>query len=66
LRKLKKYPRVVEGNIRLAIYYMALNEKEKAKKHFEEFEESKVSIQHFAFWIQRDYEGLCKEFKEHQ
>lgn len=64
LMKLKKYPRVVEGNIRLAVYYMVLNEKEKAQKHFEAFEEAKIPIRHFAFWIQRDYEGLCKEFKK--
>lgn len=64
LAKLKKYPRVVEGNIRLAVYYMVLNEKEKAKKHFEAFEDAKIPIHHFAFWIQRDYEGLCKEFSQ--
>ncbi len=64
LAKLKKYPRVVEGNIRLAVYYMVLNEKEKAKKHFEAFEKAKIPIHHFAFWIQRDYEGLCKEFSQ--
>lgn len=62
LMKLKKYPRVVEGNIRLAVYYMVLNEKVKAKKHFKAFEEAKIPIHHFAFWIQKDYEGLCKEF----
>lgn len=64
LAELKKYPRVVEGNIRLAVYYMVLNEKEKAKKHFESFEEAKISIHHLAFWIQRDYERLCKEFSQ--
>jgi hypothetical protein len=64
LMKLKKYPRVVEGNIRLAVYYMVLNEKAKAKKHFEAFEDAKIPIHHFAFWIQRDYEGLCKEFSQ--
>lgn len=63
LMTLKKYPRVVEGNIRLAVYYMILNDKTKAKTHFEAFEEAKIPIQHFAFWIQRDYEGLCKEFR---
>lgn len=64
LMKLKKYPRVVEGNIRLAVYYMVLNEKAEAKKHFEAFEEAKIPIHHFAFWIQRDYEELCKEFDQ--
>lgn len=62
LIKLKKYPRVAEGNIRLAVYYMVLNERAKARKHFEAFEEAKVPIHHFAFWIQRGYEGLCEEF----
>jgi len=61
LMKLKKYPRVVEGNIRLAVYYMILNEKVKAKKHFKAFEEAKIPIHHFAFGIQKDYEGLGKE-----
>lgn len=64
LMKLKKYPRVVEGNIRLAVYYMVLNEKAEAKKHFEAFEEAKIPIHHFAFWIQRDYEELCKKFDQ--
>jgi len=62
LMQLKKYPRVVEGNIRLAIYYMVLNDKTRAKKYFKAFEKAKIPIHHFAFWIQRDYEGLCKEF----
>lgn len=66
LMKLKKYPRVVEGNIRLAVYYMVLNDKTKAKNHFEAFEQAKIPIHHFAFWIQRDYEGLCKEFRTAQ
>jgi tetratricopeptide (TPR) repeat protein len=64
LMKLKKYPRVVEGNIRLAVYYMVLNEKTKAKKHFEAFENAKIPIHHFAFWIQKYYEGLRKEFSQ--
>ncbi|MCF8019102.1 MAG: tetratricopeptide repeat protein [Vallitaleaceae bacterium] len=55
LKKLKKYPSVVEGNIRLAIYYMALNEVDKARKHFEE---SKIPVQHFAFWIQNGYDNI--------
>jgi len=54
---------VVEGNIRLAVYYMVLNDKTKAKNHFEAFEQAMIPIHHFAFWIQRDYEGLCKEFR---
>jgi tetratricopeptide (TPR) repeat protein len=64
LMKLKKYPRVAEGNIRLAVCYMLLNEKAKAKKHFEAFEEAKISIHHFASWIQKDYEWLCKKFDQ--
>ncbi len=63
LMKLKQYPRVVEGNIRLACYYMVLQENEKAQKHFEYFEEAKIPIHHFAIWIQRYYVELCKEFK---
>lgn len=63
LGKLKKYPRVAEGNIRLAIYYMVLNEKQKARKYFEAFKESKIPIHQFDFWIQKYYEGLCREFK---
>lgn len=63
LRKLKQYPSVVEGNIRLACYYMVLQENEKAQKHFEYFEEAKIPIHHFAIWIQRYYVELSKEFK---
>lgn len=66
LMKLKKYPRIAEGNIRLAVYYMFLNEEEKAKKHLEAFEEAKISIHHFALWIQKDYERLCQKFKHNK
>jgi len=62
LAKLKKYPKVIEGDIRLAKYYMVLNEKEKAKKHFEAFEEAKMPINHFTVWIQDYYKELCQEF----
>lgn len=64
LSKLKKYPRVVEGNIRLAFYYMALGEKEKAKEHFDDFEDAKIQINHFAIWVQRYYEILRREFRK--
>lgn len=63
LMKLKKYPRVVEGNIRLAKYYSVLHENEKAQEHFEYFEKAKIPIHHFAFWIQNYYEELRREYK---
>lgn len=62
LDRLNKYPRVAEGYIRLAVYYMVLNKRELAKKYFEAFEETNVPIHDFAYWIQNDYEGLRKEF----
>lgn len=65
LRKLNKYPRVAEGYIRLAIYYMVLNNREMAKKHFEAFEETNVPIHDFAHWVQNDYKGLRTEFSSH-
>ena len=61
--KLKKYPRVAEMNIRLATYYMILNDNQKAQEYFEAFEEAQVPIHHFAFWIQRNYGFLCSQFK---
>jgi tetratricopeptide (TPR) repeat protein len=63
LTHLKKYSRVVEGDIRLAMYYLVLNEREKAQKHFKAYEEAQFPINHFAPWIQRYYEMLCQEFK---
>lgn len=62
LRKLDKYPRVAEGYIRLAMYYLGLNDKETSRKYFRDFEKTNTPIHHYAFWLQNYYVLLHREF----
>lgn len=61
LKMIENHPIIYEIYIRLAYYFFILKENKKAKRYFDKFEESNVSILHYANWLQRYYSILKNE-----
>ncbi|MCF7797779.1 MAG: hypothetical protein K9N11_06820 [Lentisphaeria bacterium] len=57
-------PEAIENFIRLGRYYLFENEYSKAKYYFDIFNESKLSIGHYAPWIRKYYHELLTEFSK--
>ena len=63
LEKFRRHPVSNEYIVRIARYALFLGEKKRAKEYYNDFVHSKISIYHYASWIQKYYEVLNKEFQ---
>jgi len=52
-----------EYALRIARYALFLNDKERAKRYFDDFVRSKISINHYAEWLQRYHYELRQAFR---
>jgi hypothetical protein len=64
LEQFRGHPFLNEYALRIARYALFINNKEKAKKYFDYFVQSKISIHHYANWLQRYYQDLNVAFGE--
>lgn len=62
LEKFRSHPVFNEYSLRIARYALFLGDQEKAKDYFTVFLQSKISIFHYADWIQRYYHDLAQFF----
>ncbi|GEM_PF-1372014 len=62
--KFRQHPASNEYIVRIARYALFLGDKERAKEYFDDFVGLKISIYHYAYWIQKYYLDLCGEFQE--
>ena len=60
--KFRQYPASNEYLVRIARYALFLGDKERAREYFDDFVHSKISIYHYAAWIQQYYKELNNEF----
>ncbi len=63
LEKFQRYPVSNEYIVRVARYALFLNDKKRAKEYYDDFVRSKISIYHYALWIQKYYNELDSEFQ---
>ncbi len=63
LEKFQRYPPSNEYIVRIARYALFLGDKERARKYLDDFVRSKISIYHYAAWIQKYYKELENEFQ---
>lgn len=59
LDKFKRHPASNEFFLRVARYALFQGDVERAKKYFDAFIQSKISINHYAAWLQTYYHELC-------
>lgn len=64
LEKFRRHPASNAYIVRIARYALFLGNRKQAKEYFDDFVRSKVSINHYAFWIQRYYIELESIFQE--
>lgn len=62
LAKFRSHPVSSEYTLRIARYALFLGDELKAKKYFDDFLQSKISVFHYANWIQRYYHDLAQFF----
>lgn len=62
LEKFRQHPASNEYIVRIARYALFLGNKERAREYFDDFVRSKISIYHYAAWIQQYYKELDSEF----
>ncbi|MBW2557529.1 MAG: hypothetical protein JRD69_01595 [Deltaproteobacteria bacterium] len=62
--KFRRSPASKEYIVRIAKYALFLDDKERAREYFDDFVRSKISIYHYAAWIQQYYKELDSEFRE--
>ena len=62
LEEFRSHPVFNEYSLRIARYALSLGDQEKAKDYFTVFLQSKISIFHYADWIQRYYHDLSQFF----
>ncbi|MBI5601875.1 MAG: tetratricopeptide repeat protein [Deltaproteobacteria bacterium] len=62
LEKFRHYPASNEYIVRIARYALFLDQQAKAKEYFDDFLRSKISIMHYAAWIQEYYQHLIRIF----
>jgi tetratricopeptide (TPR) repeat protein len=62
LEKFRQHPTSNEYIVRIARYALFLGNKERAREYFDDFVRSKISIYHYAAWIQKYYKELDSEF----
>jgi len=62
--KFRRHPASNEYIVRIARYALFLGNKERAREYFDDFVQKKISIYHYATWIQKYYLDLCGEFQE--
>ena len=62
LEQFRGHPVTNEYALRIAMYALFVDNKEKAKRYFDDFAQSKVSIHHYANWLQQYYQDLSKVF----
>ncbi|NQT10607.1 MAG: hypothetical protein HQ573_05500 [Desulfobacteraceae bacterium] len=60
--KFRQHPASNEYIVRIARYALFLGDKERAREYFDDFVRSKISIYHYAAWIQQYYKELANEF----
>jgi Ca2+/Na+ antiporter len=63
IEKFQHHPASNEYIVRIARYSLFLGDKESAKKYYDIFVNSKISIYHYASWIQKYYKELDSEFR---
>lgn len=59
----KNHPVKYEYSLHLAHFLMALGRKDEAKEFFDDFENSGISIEHYADWMREDYIFMKAEFE---
>jgi len=62
LEKFSRHPVSTEYALRIARYALFLDDRERAKKYFDDFVQSKISIYHYANWLQQYYQELSGVF----
>ena len=60
--KFRQYPASNKYIVRIARYALFVGDKERAREYFDNFVRSKISIYHYAAWIQKYYKELDSEF----
>ncbi len=63
LEKFRRHPASNAYIVRIARYALFLGSRERAKEYFDDFVRSKISIDHYASWIQRYYIELESIFQ---
>ncbi len=63
LEKFRRHSASNEYIVRISRYALFLDDKERAKEYYDDFICSKISIYHYALWIQKYYKGLDSEFQ---
>ena len=58
----KLHPATNECKLRIARYALFLDQRDVSRKYFAEFNESQISINHYARWLQEYYNVLANEF----
>ena len=61
--KFRRHPALNEYIVRIARYALFLGDEKRAKEYFDDFVRSKISIYHYALWIQNYYKELDSEFR---
>ncbi len=61
--KFQRHPASNEYIVRIARYALFLGDEKRAKEYFDDFVRSKISIYHYALWIQKYYKELDNEFR---
>jgi hypothetical protein len=61
--KFRRHPASNDYIVRIARYALSVGDKERARKYFDDFVHSKISIYHYAVWIQKYYKELKNEFQ---
>lgn len=62
LEKFRHHPASNEYTVRIARYALFLDDRERAKEYFDDFIQSKISIYHYALWVQGYWQELVKAF----
>lgn len=63
VEKFRGHPASNEYMLRIAKYALFLDDKERSRKYFDDFIQSKISIHHYASWLQRYYHDLSQAFR---
>lgn len=63
LEKFRWHPVSPEYVLRIAMYALFLDDRERGRKYFDDFIKSKISIHHYSIWLQRYYHDLCQAFR---
>lgn len=66
IEKFKLHPATNIQKLRAARYALFLNDKNIARQYFDDFKKSKISIHHYAHWLQKYYNELASEFHDLQ